>query len=68
MTTEAKLIQKLDAIREEISFIKDHMIDIDSIMTEDDYQALQEYRKQKKSKKLTSHEQLKREIISNRNS
>ena len=37
------------------------MVDIDSIMTEDDYAALVEYRAEKTEGRLTSHEDLKRE-------
>ena len=52
---------ELRAIREDLDFIKNHMVDIDSILTEEDYLSLQEYRKQKDSV-LTSHEDLKKEL------
>jgi hypothetical protein len=52
----------LRSIKDEIAFIKDNMADKDSIMTEDDYEALIEYRKDKQSNKLTSHEDLKKEL------
>ena len=45
-----------------MTFTKKHLVDQDSIMTEDDYRALQEYRIEKKTGKLTSHEQLKKEL------
>ena len=57
-----EIVHELRAIKEDIDFIKDHMVDIDSIMTEDDYLSLNEYRDEKLSDKLTSHEELKREI------
>ncbi len=38
------------------------MVDTDSILTEKDYLILQEYRKEKASGMLTSHEDLKNEI------
>ncbi|MBN2488492.1 MAG: hypothetical protein JXA98_05645 [Methanosarcinaceae archaeon] len=57
-----EIVHELRAIREDLDFIKDHMVDIDSIMTEDDYLSLNEYRDEKSSGKLTSHEELKREI------
>lgn len=38
------------------------MVDIDSILTEEDYLSLQEYRKAKDSDLLTSHEDLKNEL------
>jgi len=42
--------------------IKKHMVDIVSILKEDDYKALQEYIIEKSEGKLTSHEELKREL------
>ena len=63
MTNEMKqVLMKLDTIKVELDFIKKNMIDIDSILTEDDYQALMEYRKEKSTDKLISHEQLKKEL------
>jgi hypothetical protein len=57
-----EIAHELRSIREDLDFIKDHMVDIDSIMTEDDYLSLNEYRDERSSGKLTSHEDLKREI------
>jgi hypothetical protein len=53
---------ELKAIRDDLDFIKVHMVDVDSIMTEDDYLSLKEYRDEKSSGKLTSHENLKKEM------
>ncbi|MCX9014091.1 MAG: hypothetical protein OIN89_04730 [Candidatus Methanoperedens sp.] len=53
---------ELRAIREDLDFIKSHMVDVDSILTEEDYISLQEYRKEKESGTLTSHEALKKEL------
>ena len=53
---------ELKAIREDLDFIKSHMVDVDSILTEEDYLSLQEYRKEKESGTLTSHEALKKEL------
>jgi hypothetical protein len=47
-------------LREDISFLKERMADKDSIMTEDDYKALLEYRKEKV--RLTSHENLRKQL------
>ena len=41
---------------------KGHMVDFDSILIEDDYLSLQEYRKENASDVLTSHENLKSEL------
>jgi len=57
-----EIIYELKAIKENLDFIKSHMVDIDSILTEEDYFSLQEYRKEKDSDRLTSHEDLKREL------
>ena len=62
--TEAiqKLESELKAVKDDVRYIKAHMVDIDSVMTEEDYEALIEYRKEKKAGKLTSHEKLKEEL------
>jgi hypothetical protein len=52
----------LEFVKRELMEIKGHMVDIDSIMTEDDYKALQEYNIEKSEEKLTSHEELKKEL------
>ena len=57
-----KINKDLELVKKELSEIKEHMVDIDSIMTEDDYKALQEYRKEKAEGRLTSHEELKKEL------
>jgi len=62
MNSEKTILQKLEKIEKEIEDIREHMVDIDSIMTEDDYLALLEYRKEKEAGKLVSHEQLKKEL------
>ena len=54
------VMEKLDRIEKDVHEIKEHMVDVDSIMTEDDYEALLAYRKEKASGKLISHEQLKK--------
>ena len=57
-----QIINELKAIRNDLDFIKGHMVDIDSIMTEDDYLALKKYRKEKTANELVSHDDLKREL------
>ncbi len=57
-----EILHELKAIREDLDYIKGHMIDIDSILTEEDYLSLQEYRKEKASGILISHEDLKNEL------
>ena len=50
---------RLRAIREDLHFMKNYMVDIDSIMTEDDNLSLNRYRSEKKAGTLISHEELK---------
>ena len=38
------------------------MVDVDSIMTEEDYRTLKDYREEKSKGKLISHEKLKKEL------
>tara|TARA_Y100000310_G_C20305303_1_gene633667 strand:- start:88 stop:291 length:204 start_codon:yes stop_codon:yes gene_type:complete len=52
----------LKAMKKEIAFIKDHMVDKDSVMTEDDYESLLVYRKEKELGQLISHNDLKKEL------
>ena len=57
-----QIMNELKAIRKDLDFLKDHMVDIDCIMTEDDYLALNEYRMEKDSGELVSHEDLKKSM------
>ncbi len=52
----------LEFVKSELSEMKAHMVDIDRIMTEDDYKTLQEYNIEKSEGKLTSHEKLNKEM------
>lgn len=53
---------ELLAIKRDIAYIKGRMVDIDGIMTEDDYKALLNYRKEKSKRTLSSHKNLKKEL------
>ncbi len=57
-----KIHKDLEVVKKELGEIKEHMVDIDSILTEEDYKALQDYRKEKAEGKLVSHEALKKEL------
>ena len=62
-TVTLEIIHKdQEFVKRELMEIKEHMVDIDSIMTEDDYKALHEYKIEKSEGKLTSHEELKNEL------
>ena len=54
--------KELKLIKKELSEIKEHMVDVDTILTLDDYISLQQYKKEKSGGKLTSHEELKKEL------
>mgnify|MGYP001587702360 CR=1 FL=1 len=56
MASENKqILDKLDAIKSEIDYIKKHMADVDYVLTEDDIESLKEAEKdfkQRKTKRL----------------
>lgn len=52
MATEAKIMEELKIIKADLSYIKSHLIDPDSLLTEEDYEALLQYREEKKQGKL----------------
>ncbi len=52
----------LEFVKRELMEIKARMVDMDRIITEDDYKALQEYNMEKSEGRLTSHEDLKKEL------
>ena len=56
------LNRTLKNIQKELSDIREHMVDVDSILTEDDYSALVSYRGEKKSGRLVLHESLKKDL------
>ncbi len=59
MAFEQQILQKLESIEKEINDINEHMVDVDTILTEEDYEYLINYREEKKKGKLVSHELLK---------
>lgn len=61
-TVPKRIETELRQIKSELEYLKERMVDVDSIMTEDDYAALQEFRKQEKSGKLISHKRVKKEL------
>ena len=62
MESEQLIFEKLEKIEKQVEVISEHMIDIDSIMTEEDYEALLSYREEKQGGRLISHEQVKKEL------
>tara|TARA_Y100000310_G_scaffold29928_1_gene28442 strand:- start:1318 stop:1521 length:204 start_codon:yes stop_codon:yes gene_type:complete len=63
MTSEAKeILGKLDAIKSELDYIKEHMVDSDSILTEEDKKDLANAREEYKKGETTSLEELEKEL------
>ena len=52
MVTEIKqIVEKLDNLQSDITYIKKHLVDVDSVLTDDDVEALQEAEEDLKAKK-----------------
>ncbi len=49
-------------MKKELEGIKSYMKDLDSLMTYDDFEALEAYKQEKAQGKLTSHAALKKEL------
>ena len=56
------LLKEIDILKKEIREIKSNMIDPDSILTEDDYICLQNYRVEKGEGKLLSESVVRKEL------
>ncbi|MAG47035.1 hypothetical protein CL617_00380 [archaeon] len=60
---QSKLIlKKLDDIKSEIHEMKGQMIDIDTVLTQDDIESIEKAEKELKEGKTISHEKLKKEL------
>jgi hypothetical protein len=62
ITTLDRIFEELDFLKKKILSIEKHMVDIDSILTEDDFAALAEYRTEKAEGSLISHDEIKAEL------
>ncbi len=63
MATETKqILEKLDAIKSELDYIKENMIDADMILSEDDRTALKKANEEFEKGETISHEDIKREL------
>ena len=54
--------KEVKSVKRQVVKIEKHMVDIDSILTESDYEDLTSYKQEKKLGKLTSHEDLIKEL------
>lgn len=62
MANNDAILKKLEKLEKEVKKLRQEMVDPDTIMTEEDYAALIEYRKEKAAGRLVSHEQLKKDL------
>ena len=46
METHKLILEKLDSIQSELNSLKDHMVDVDTVLTEDDIESLQDAEKE----------------------
>ena len=63
MTTEAQqIMEKLDTIQEELDYIKDHMVNVDTILTPEEEARLDESLDNFNHKRTTSLEEFEKEM------
>lgn len=61
-TTNKSIIQRLDIIQSELFYIKEHMVDVDTILTEEERNDLAQARDEFKKGKTISLKDLKKEL------
>ena len=57
-----EVVQELKAIRKDLDFIKEHMVDVDTIMTPEEEKQHEEALKEHEEGKATSLEELEKEL------
>ena len=63
MVTETKqILDKLSDIKSELNYIKEHMVDVDTILTEGEKVALEKARKEYENGKTISLKDLEKEL------
>ncbi len=60
-----QIMEKLDTIKEELDYIKDHMVDVDTILTPDEEARLDESLDDFKNGRTTSVERFEKEMKQN---
>jgi len=61
VTIEKEIMEELKAIRKDLDFIKEHMVDIDAILTSEEEKILEEAMKELREGKATKLEKLESE-------
>ena len=51
MAIDKQILEKLDEIKSELDYIKKHMVDVDTVLTDDDFESLNEAEKDLKAGK-----------------
>ena len=51
MATEAKILEELKAIREDLDYLKEHIVDVDLVLTDDDLDSINQAEKELKQGK-----------------
>ena len=62
MESEQLILEKLEKIEKQVEDIREHMVDIDTILDQEDFQAIEEAEKEFREGKTISLEQLKKEL------
>jgi len=62
MSETKQILEELKEIKHELHYIKDHMIDVDTVLDEDDRQAIKNAEKEFKEGKAIPLEQLKKDL------
>jgi len=65
MATETEILRRLDVIKSELDFIKEHMVDIDMIMIPEEEKRFEESLQDLKEGRTTSLEDLEKEMKEN---
>ncbi len=62
MTAETQIMQELKEIRQELNFIKQHMVDADTILTKEEVVLLDEALEEHKRGETTTIDDLRKEL------
>ncbi|MEK6948402.1 MAG: hypothetical protein AABX19_04130 [Nanoarchaeota archaeon] len=62
MTTEAKILQELKAIRQDLDYLKENMAEKNMFLSTEEKQLLEESFKNEKENKLVSSKDLKKQL------
>jgi hypothetical protein len=60
--TSSELMQELKLIREELQYIKEHMVDVDMVLTPEEEESLDECMREYREGKTVRLEDFKREV------